>query len=78
MRMKKFKVALLANLKKNAPETKGIPSDQWDDPDSEHTIAALLDAIRNGGHLCEFFEGDLTLVDALCKFTPDICFNICE
>jgi D-alanine-D-alanine ligase len=76
--MKKFRVALLANLKVNAPKFEGMPEDQWDDLDSEKTIHALTEAIRAGGHVCEFFEGDLTLVEKLPKFRPDICFNICE
>jgi D-alanine-D-alanine ligase len=76
--MKRLKVALLANLKKNAPHWDGMPDDQWDDLDSEKTINALLDAIRAGGHTCEFLEGDITIVDTVRKFKPDICFNICE
>lgn len=76
--MKKFKVAVLANLKVNAPKFEGMAEDQWDDLDSEKTVAALLNAIRSGGHKSEFLEGDLTLIDSLQKFKPDICFNICE
>lgn len=76
--MNRFRVALLANLKKNAPHWEGMPEDQWDDLDSESTIQALLDALRAGGHICEFLEGDLSLVDTVRKFKPDICFNICE
>lgn len=76
--MKKFRVALLANLKVNAPKFEGMSSDQWDDLDSEKTVNALVDAIRSGGHTCEFLEGDITLYDTVRKFKPDICFNICE
>lgn len=76
--MSKFRVALLANLKKNAPRFKGMAEDQWDDLDSENTVNALVDAIRSGGHTCEFLEGDITLYDTIRKFKPDICFNICE
>lgn len=76
--MKKFKVALLANLKVNAPHYEGMPADRWDDLDSEKTVGALVDAIRSGGHDCEFLEGDVTLYDTVRKFKPDICFNICE
>ena len=76
--MKKFRVALLANLKVNAPKFEGMPEDQWDDLDSEKTINALVNAIRAGGNSCDFLEGDLSLVDSLQKFKPDICFNICE
>jgi D-alanine-D-alanine ligase len=76
--MKTFRVALLANLKKNAPHWEGMPPDQWDDLDSESTIQALLEALRAGGHVCEFLEGDITIIDTVRKFKPDICFNICE
>ncbi len=76
--MTSFKVALLANLKKNAPHWEGMPEDQWDDLDSEKTITALLEAICAGGHVCDFLEGDLSIVDTVRKFKPDICFNICE
>lgn len=76
--MKKFKVALLANLKKNAPHFDGMAVDQWDDLDSEKTANALVGAIRSGGHICEFLEGDLTLFSTLLTYKPDICFNISE
>lgn len=76
--MTKFRVALLANLKKNAPKTEDMPDDRWADLDSESTISALVEAIRAGGHACEFLEGDVTLLDTLRQYKPDICFNICE
>lgn len=76
--MKQFRVALLANLKKNAPHFDGMAQDQWDDLDSDKTANALVEAIRAGGHICEFLEGNLTLLDTLQVFKPDICFNICE
>ncbi|MFM8320982.1 MAG: hypothetical protein ACKOC5_08725 [Chloroflexota bacterium] len=75
---KNFRVALLANLKKNAPRFAGMSEDQWDDLDSESTVGALVDAIRSGGHTCEFLEADVTLLDTVRKFNPDICFNIAE
>jgi len=76
--MKSFRVALLANLKKNAPHIEGVPEDMWADLDSEKTVNALVEAIRDGGHTCEFLEGNITLFDTVRKFKPDICFNICE
>jgi D-alanine-D-alanine ligase len=76
--MKSFRVALLANLKTNAPHLEGMPDDQWADLDSEKTVNCLVEAIRSGGHRCEFLEGDVTLYDTIRKFKPDICFNICE
>jgi D-alanine-D-alanine ligase len=71
-------VALLANLKKNAPTWPDMSVDYWDDLDSEHTIEELTKAIESGGHRVTFLEGDGTLYDNLRELQPDICFNICE
>jgi len=76
--LKKKRVALLANLKVNAPHWEGMPEDQWDDLDSEKTINTILQAIRSGGYDCEFFEGNFKIIDTLPKYKPDMCFNICE
>ena len=76
--MKKLKVALLANAKENAPQFEGLSKDQWDDLDSTKTILSIVEAIKTGGHDCEFIEGNITLVNNLEKYNPDICFNICE
>lgn len=76
--MKKLKVALLANAKENAPKFEEFSDDQWADLDSTKTINAIVEAIKTGGHECEFLEGNITLVDNLNKYHPDICFNICE
>ena len=73
-----MRVALLANLKKNAPTWAGMPPDRWDDLDSEETIESILGALRAGGHEADFLEGDSGLVAELSKLKPDICFNICE
>jgi D-alanine-D-alanine ligase len=71
-------VALLANLKKNAPTWEGMSPDHWDDLDSEKTIQAIIEALESGGHQVTFLEGDVTLYDKLRQVKPDICFNICE
>lgn len=71
-------VALLANLKKNAPTWPGMSPDHWDDLDSEETIAAITQALESGGHQVAFAEGDVSLYDNLRRVRPDICFNICE
>jgi len=71
-------VALLANLKKNAPTWPSMPPDYWDDLDSEETIEAISSALATQGHRVTFLEGDVTLYDNLRKVKPDICFNICE
>ncbi|MBI3760850.1 MAG: hypothetical protein HY260_03180 [Chloroflexi bacterium] len=73
-----MKVAVLANLKKNAPKLPGQPDDQWDDLDSESTVEALCQALRQSGHEAWFVEGDVSLYDRLRDKRPDICFNICE
>ena len=45
-----MRVALLANLKKNAPTCPDVPPDRWDDLDSEETIQSIMQAIASGGH----------------------------
>ena len=75
---KKYRVAVLANLKKNAPHWEGMAEDQWDDLDSEKTVHALVSAVQSGGYEAEFFEGDLAIIEKLGAYRPDICFNICE
>lgn len=76
--MKTFRVAVLANLKANAPAFEGMSEDQWDDLDSESTVLSLRDAIRAGGHDCEFLEADESIIDTIRAYKPDICFNIAE
>jgi D-alanine-D-alanine ligase len=73
-----MRVAVLANLQKNAPTWPGMPEDRWDDLDTEETIDALVAALEAGGHEATFVEGNLTLCETLPKLKPDICFNICE
>ncbi|MEZ4583738.1 MAG: hypothetical protein R3A10_19240 [Caldilineaceae bacterium] len=73
-----MKVALLANLKKNAPTWAGCLRISGDDLDSEKTIEAIMAALESNGHDVTFLEGNLSLVDKLPKLQPDICFNICE
>jgi len=73
-----MRVALLANLKKNAPTWPDMSPDQWDDLDSEETIEAISRALASRGHRVTFLEGDTTLYDSVRKLKPDICFNICE
>lgn len=73
-----MRVALLANLKKNAPTWPGISPDYWDDLDSEETIEGISSALASQGHRVTFLEGDVNLYDNLRQVKPDICFNICE
>ena len=76
--MANLKVAVLANLKKNAPKFPGMAEDHWADLDSESTVEALVAAIEAGGHQAVFREGNAALYDQLRADRPDLCFNICE
>lgn len=71
-------IAVLANLKRNAPKYEGMSDDAWDDLDSDTTIDAICEALRAAGHSATFLEGNLSLVEELPKLKPDLCFNICE
>ena len=73
-----MRVALLANLKKNAPSWPGMSADHWDDLDSEETIEAIISALESAGHSVTFVEGDRALYERLRDVEPEICFNICE
>jgi D-alanine-D-alanine ligase len=73
-----MKVALLANLKQNAPTWPGMSPDQWDDLDSMETIQSITNALEKAGHKVTFLEGDHTLYNNLYAVKPDICFNLCE
>lgn len=73
-----MKVAVLANLKKNAPIWPGMAPDSWDDLDSEETIQSIAAAIEAGGHDVTFLEGNVSLFETLPRVKPDICFNLCE
>jgi len=78
----KMRIAVLANLKVNAPHLEGVSLDQWDDLDSRQTVDLILDALTSEGHEAEFFEASIlppyNLIDRLQAFVPDICFNIAE
>ncbi len=71
-------VAVLANLKRNAPRYEGMPADAWDDLDSDITVDSLVAALQAGGHRATFLEGNLSLIEELPRLKPDICFNISE
>ena len=79
--MKKFNVALLYSLKKNAPsEVQGenVPWDKWNELDSERSAEGYERALRDGGHQVIALEGDINLPERLSKYQVDICFNTCE
>lgn len=77
-----MRIAVLANLKKNAPTWDGMPPDQWDDLDSPKTTDALVKALEANGHQAVFFEASIlpphNLIEKLQTYRPDLCFNIAE
>ena len=77
-----MRIAVLANLKKNAPTWEGMSVDQWDDLDGPKTIEAIVAALQARGHQATFFEAQIlpphNLIDRLQDYHPDICFNIAE
>ena len=77
-----MRIAVLANLKQNAPHWEGISPDQWDDLDSPKTTKALVHALEANGHEAEFFEASIlppyNLIERLQAYQPDLCFNIAE
>lgn len=82
MKNKKRRVAVLANLKQNAPELKQESPDIWDDLDSMKTINSLIESLNNNGYEAEFFEAQISppykVTDRIEEYEPDICFNIAE
>jgi D-alanine-D-alanine ligase len=76
--MSGLRIALLANLKKNAPQGPGEPRDRWSELDSERTVEAIAASLRQGGHQVTFLEGDESLCGHLRRGDFDIAFNICE
>src|SRR5512138_537176 len=77
-----MRIAVLANLKKNAPNCVGMPDDQWDDLDSPITVDAIVEGLKSAGHEAVFLEASVrepyNLAQKLVEFKPDLCFNIAE
>lgn len=71
-------VAVLANLKDNAPVYPGMPPDTWAELDTRRTTDAIVAALEMAGHRATVLEGDISLVEQLRLLAPDICFNLCE
>lgn len=76
--MSGLRIALLANLKINAPHGSGEPRDRWSELDSERTVESIAAALRQAGHKVTFLEGDDSLYGRLQRGHFDIAFNICE
>ena len=57
-----MRIAVLANLKQNAPKWEGMSPDQWDDLDAWETIENILSALENGGHEAFFLEAQIPAI----------------
>ncbi len=73
-----MKIALLANLKEDAPISPEDPPGRWDDLDDQITVDEILKSIKELGHEGRYFPAVLDSIEDLKKFTPDLVFNGAE
>jgi D-alanine-D-alanine ligase len=73
-----MKIAVLANLKEDAPVSKEDPPGRWDDLDDRKTVDAILASLQELGHTAQYFPATIQSVQALQNFAPDLCFNSAE
>jgi D-alanine-D-alanine ligase len=73
-----MKIALLANLKEDAPISPEDPPGRWDDLDDKITVDEILKSIKGLGHEGHYFPAILNSIDGLRKFNPDLVFNGAE
>ena len=70
-----MKVAVLANLKEDAPISPDDPPGRWDDLDDQVTVEMILDSLQSIGHQAKYFPAGIESVEEIKKFKPDLCFN---
>ena len=74
-----LRVAVLHNLKENAPSLDGQrPPDTLAELDSLRNVRDYASALRELGHEVVAWEGDADLPRRLARHPVDICFNTCE
>ncbi|MBP7692152.1 MAG: hypothetical protein KA764_09560 [Anaerolineales bacterium] len=74
-----LRVAVLYNLKENAPSLNGgAPSDALAELDSMTNVQDYCAAIRQLGHTVVALEGNADLPRRLAEHPVDLCFNTCE
>ena len=71
-----MKVALIANLRQNAPTWPDKPPRQRDTLDSWETVQSIALAMEHRGHRVTFLEGDKSLYNNLEAVKPDVSFNL--
>lgn len=75
---RRWRVAVIANVKGDIPLTEGAPADAGAEFDKPETIQSIQKAIESDGHQTVFLPADSRLPFALREYNPDICFNIAE
>jgi D-alanine-D-alanine ligase len=73
-----MKIALLANLKEDAPLNPEDPPGRWDDLDDQITVDEILKSFAELGHEGKYFPAVLDSIEELKKFNPDLVFNSSE
>ncbi len=76
--VKKWRVAIVANVKGGASLPTNGPEDAGAEFDKEETIDAIRAAIKSDGHHTVFIPADINLPNNLRDVVPDIVFNISE
>jgi D-alanine-D-alanine ligase len=71
-------VAVLHNLKRNAPPDGDRPADALAELDIESNIEAYCAALASRGHQVVPLDGNADLLNVLHRKHIDICFNTCE
>lgn len=75
---RRWRVAVIANIKGESALPMDGPADAGAEFDKRETIQAIQDAIESHGHITIFLPADQNLPFALKEARPDICFNISE
>ncbi len=70
-----MRIAVLANLKEDAPVSPDDPPGHWNDLDDKGTVQAIVDSLQSLGHEAEYFPAGIESVEALKAYKPDLCFN---
>ncbi len=73
-----MKIAVLANIKEDAPVSPEDPPGRWDDLDDRRTVDATLQSLQELGYETQYFPGTLNSIPDLLAFKPDLCFNSSE
>ncbi|KAF0111229.1 MAG: D-alanine-D-alanine ligase [Chloroflexi bacterium] len=73
-----MKIAVLANIKEDAPISPEDPPGRWDDLDDRLTVDAILESITTLGHEAKYFPAVLESIQEIKTFNPSLCFNSAE